>query len=32
MLRLSLMATNTDEHIDFALDKMERVGQKLRVI
>jgi len=32
LLRVSLMATHTDEHIDFALDKMERVGQKLRVI
>ncbi len=32
LLRVSLMATHTDNHIDFALEKLERVGRKLRVI
>jgi 8-amino-7-oxononanoate synthase len=32
LLRLSLMATHTDSQIDFALDKLERIGKELGVI
>ncbi|HEX7120707.1 MAG TPA: aminotransferase class I/II-fold pyridoxal phosphate-dependent enzyme [Longimicrobiales bacterium] len=31
-LRISLMATHTDEHIDFALDALSRVGRTMAVI
>ena len=32
MLRVSLMATHTDEQIDFALEKFQRIGRQLGVI
>lgn len=32
LLRLSVMATHTEEQIDFALDKFRRLGRKLGVI
>ncbi|MGD2270367.1 MAG: aminotransferase class I/II-fold pyridoxal phosphate-dependent enzyme [Desulfobacterales bacterium] len=32
LIRLSLMATHTFEHIDFALSKLEMVGRDLRII
>jgi 8-amino-7-oxononanoate synthase len=32
LIRLSLMATHTFEHIDFALSKLEKVGRDLRII
>jgi 8-amino-7-oxononanoate synthase len=32
LIRLSLTASHTFAHIDFALDKMEKVGRKLHVI
>jgi len=32
LLRLSLMATHTDAQIDFALDKLSRIGKELGVI
>lgn len=32
LIRLSLMATHTDAQIDFALDKMNKVGKQLGVI
>jgi 7-keto-8-aminopelargonate synthetase-like enzyme len=32
LLRLSLMATHTDQQIDFALDRMARVGRELGVL
>jgi 7-keto-8-aminopelargonate synthetase-like enzyme len=32
LLRLSLMATHTDQQIDFALDKLQRIGKDLGVI
>jgi len=32
LIRLSLMATHTFEQIDFALEKITKVGQKLGVI
>jgi 8-amino-7-oxononanoate synthase len=32
LLRISLMATHTDKQIDFALDKMAKVGKELGVI
>jgi 7-keto-8-aminopelargonate synthetase-like enzyme len=32
LLRLSLMATHTDAQIEFALDKMARVGRELGVL
>jgi len=31
-LRISLMATHTDEHIDFVLDAFARVGKRMAVI
>jgi len=31
-LRISLMATHTDDHIDFALDALSRVGRTMAVI
>ena len=32
LIRLSLMASHTFEHIDFALDKLEGVGRELGII
>jgi 7-keto-8-aminopelargonate synthetase-like enzyme len=32
MIRISLMATHTDRQIDFALDKLEKVGKELGLI
>jgi len=32
LLRLSLMATHTDAQIDFALDKLGKVGRELGVL
>lgn len=32
LLRISLMATHTDEQIDFALEKMGRIGKELGVL
>ena len=32
LLRLSLMATHTFEHIDFALSKLEKIGLKLGIL
>jgi len=32
LLRLSVMATHTFEHIDFALDKLEKVGREFGII
>jgi 8-amino-7-oxononanoate synthase len=32
LLRVSLMATHTKEHIDFSLDKLSKVGRKFKVI
>jgi 8-amino-7-oxononanoate synthase len=31
-LRISLMATHTDEHIDFVLNAFARVGKRMAVI
>ena len=31
-LRISLMATHTDDHIDFALEALSRVGRTMAVI
>jgi 7-keto-8-aminopelargonate synthetase-like enzyme len=32
LIRISLMATHTDKQIDFALEKMEKVGKDLGVL
>ncbi len=32
LIRISLMATHTDQHIDFALDKLGKVGKELALI
>ena len=32
LIRISLMATHTDKHIDFALDKLGKVGKELALI
>jgi 7-keto-8-aminopelargonate synthetase-like enzyme len=32
MIRLSLMATHTDHQVDFALDKLSKVGKELGLI
>ena len=32
LLRISLMATHTDAHIDYALDKLSQIGKELAVI
>jgi 8-amino-7-oxononanoate synthase len=32
LLRISLMATHTDAHIDFALEKLSQIGKELAVI
>ena len=32
MIRLSLMATHTDQQVDFALDKLGKVGKELGLI
>jgi 8-amino-7-oxononanoate synthase len=32
LIRTSFMATHTDEQLDFALDKFEKVGKKLEII
>jgi len=32
LIRLSFMATHTDEDLEFALEKLEKVGKKLGVI
>jgi 7-keto-8-aminopelargonate synthetase-like enzyme len=32
LIRLSLMATHTDKQIDFALDKLEKVGKELGLL
>ena len=32
LIRISLMATHTDQQIDFALDKLAKVGKELRLI
>ena len=32
LIRISLMATHTTEQIDFALEKLEKVGKELSVI
>jgi 7-keto-8-aminopelargonate synthetase-like enzyme len=32
LIRLSLMATHTDSQIDFALDKIQKVGKELALI
>ena len=32
LIRLSLMATHTDKQIDFALDKLKKVGKELALI
>ena len=29
LIRISLMATHTDEQIDFALDKLGKIGREL---
>jgi hypothetical protein len=32
MIRISLMATHTDRQIDFALDKLGKIGKKLGLL
>ena len=32
LIRISLMATHTNRQIDFALDKLEKVGKELSLI
>jgi len=32
LIRLSFMATHTDEHLDFILDQFEKVGKEVRIL